>query len=250
MADFLETVLSDAEPEVPAEAAPVQEAPVVEPVAQPEAVEAPAPEPDAKQEEARHVPLPTFLDMRDRAKDLERQLEEARRTQQQAQPQAIPDPIDDPDGFNAYYGNQLGQALAAQKFQMSDVMARQTHTDEVVEAAVDWAAARAAKDPTFAASYMSEAHPIDWIVRQHKRDAIVSQIGDVPSLDDWFAQEAAKRGYQPQSAPVAAAPQFAAVPLAPKPAAPPRSIASDTSIASAPVTSDNKAEFEAIFNGR
>ncbi len=251
MADFLEQVLSDEEPvETPVADEPVQvetrktEEPQ-EPV-QPAPAEEPQEPVQPTKPENGFVPIAAMLDERDRRKALEAQLQQF---QQQAPRQQveIPDPLDDPQGHYAYLEAQMEQRLAAERFKMSDIMARQAHGAEAVETAVQWAQQKAQQDPMFAASYMREAHPLDWIVQQHKRDSFMSQIGDVSSIDDWIAQEAAKRGYVMQSAPVAAAP--VAVPQAPKPAAPPRSIASDAS-SSAPVAPDVKAEFEAIFNQR
>ena len=246
--DFLESVLSEepleAAPEPAPEPQPEPE-PVVEPVAQPEpVVESP---PQGKPED-RFVPIAAMLDERDRRKQAEAQLQQF---QSQQQPARMPDPLDDPEGWNSHQEARMADALTAQKFQMSEVMAKQAHGEEVVQQAGDWAAHRAQADPAFLMAWQhalrNEPHPIDWIVRQHKRDAIVSAVGDAPSLDDWFTQEAARRGWS-QSAPVAAAP-FAAVSPAPRPAAPPRSIASEAP-ASAPVAQDAKAEFEAIFDRR
>lgn len=187
-------------PEAPAEV-------VTEPVTAPELPQPPQPEPapdTAKQEH--HVPLPKYLDVRDENKELKRRIAEFEGKQQA--PKA-PDPIDDPEGFTKHVERIAEAKATATKFETSDVIARQAHGADVVDAAADWALARAKSDPTFAAQYMREPHPIDWIVRQHKRDAMLTEIGDDPN--DWFTREAAKRGYVPQSAPPAAEAQAQAV---------------------------------------
>jgi hypothetical protein len=202
----------------------------VEPeVVQPEAEApiAPTPEPEVQPEPVapevpKTVPLATFLDARDEAKELKRRVEEYEAKASQAAPSEMPDPYDDPTGFASWQTSQVNQALTAQKFNMSDVMAKRDHGAEVVEAAGLWAAEKARTDPGFYQSYMNEPHPIDWIVRQHKQDGLISDIGG--NVDEWFAREAVKRGYFANPAPTAA---LVAVPqqqVAPTPE-PPRSLA-------------------------
>jgi hypothetical protein len=219
-------------PEPIVETPPV-EAPV-EPIAEP--VEQPSPEPVVEAEapkEERAIPLATFLDQRDELKATKRRLAELEANRQQS---AAPSPFDDPDAYNGYVQEQITSALTNQRMAMSDVMARQAHGAETVEKAAEWASSRAETDPVFRASWVqtlqSSPHPIDWIVQQHKRDALLSDIGDSP--DAWFEREAAKRGYAALSAPVVAA-QAAPMNPAPRPQAPPKSIAGDASPANAPI---------------
>jgi hypothetical protein len=217
-----EPVYTDTETVAPVEEA--VEAPAQpEPEQQPEAVSEPTPEAEAPKDEPRTVPLATFLDQRDELRELKRwkEQQEANRPQQQRI-----DPFDDPEGFAAQQQQMVEQRLTQERFALSDRFARKEHGAEAVDAAVAWAQQKASQDPTFAAGYMREADPVDWIVQQHKRDALLSDIGDPAKLDDWFAREAAKRGYALQSAPVAAAPAAVVQPAA-RPAPPPRSIASE-----------------------
>lgn len=245
MADFLDQAFP-AESQVE-EPAPTPETPIEQPVEapQPEPEAEPAPEPaieaEAPPEGKRTVPLPVFLDQRDELRELKRwkQEQEARATQ------PAPNPDDDPAGY-------LETRLNEQRFAMSNIFARQAHGDDKVEAAVEWAQSKAATDPGFAVAYMRNPNPIDFIVQQHQRDALLSDIGDPSKLDDWFAREAAKRGYAmssaPLAAPVAIAPLAAAQP-AHKPA-PPRSLAAETGIAPKATPNDATAEFMAIFDKR
>lgn len=248
MGDFVEQVFgqqgqAEADPEPTPE--PQQEAPLV--AEQPAEVETPVEQPS---EQERSIPLPTFLDMRDARKaaererdDFKRQLEEAR-----AKPaQATPDPYDDPEGFQQTVAQQVQAALQQQKLDMSYDFAIRDHTKEAVETARQWAIDRAQADPAFMSQIetvmRNDRNPFEWIVRQHKRDGLLSDIGD--NVDDWFVREAAKRGYS-------AAPAAPVAPVAAPPAvksAPPRSIASDTAAsASAPIK--DEADFMAIFNKR
>lgn len=194
---------------------------VVEPEPEPEPAPEPEPEPEAPKEDMRTVPLPTFLEMRDEAKDLKRRIAEMEVRQQQRHEQAIPDAFDDPVGFAAYQEQRVEQRLTQERFAMSDTIARQTHGAETVEAAVQWAQERAQADPMFAGSYMRQPHPIDWIVQQHKRDADLSDYQKDPVAFARRILEANGQLSAPVAAPVAAAPT-----PAPAPARVPRSLAS------------------------
>lgn len=255
MADFLDGFLS-AEAGEPADVTPqpvetpvepqveAQPEPAAEPA--PEPAPEPTPEPEAPKEEQR-VPLATFLDKRDEARELKRRLEvyEAREREQQ---QTRIDPFDDPEGFAASQQQMVEQRLTQERFAFSDRFARKEHGAEAVDTAVKWAQDRAQNDPAFAMSYMREADPVDWIVQQHKRDALLSDIGG--NVDDWFTREAAKRGYAAISAPVEAAPVAAVVQPATKPAPPPRSIASERTDASRVTPQGEKDGFLASVLGK
>lgn len=249
MADFLDELMQNREPMEEAPVADeivqpeeVTEQPAPEPQPEPEPAPEPEPQPEPVKEDPRTIPLATALQWRDEAKELKRWKEQ--QEAQQRQTTAAPDPFDDPAGFAAYQDQKVEQRMMQERFALSDTVARQQHGAETVETAVQWAQERAQQDPMFAGSYMRQQHPIDWIVQQHKRDALLSDIGDNP--DDWFTREAAKRGYAPQSAPVAA-PVAAVAQSVAKPPAPPRSIASERT-APAPVTPEgDKDGFLAAF---
>ena len=215
--------------ETPAVEAPQPEAPAeaIEPVAEPAPGEVPeAPAEPVKEEHS--VPLATALNWRDgekeakaRAADLERRLAEFEASKQ---PSNVPDPLDDPNGFKSHVEQLVNQRTTAQKFEMSDVIAKREFGEDTVNAAVEWAQGRAAKDPTFVRDYMANPHPVDWIVRQHQRDSLVSQLpSDITTLDELVEREIAKRGLIA----TAAAPAVAVTQQAP--ATPPRSLASSPS---------------------
>lgn len=215
-----EPIVETPQPEAPAAAIE----PTPEPA--PEAI----PEVPAEPKEAQHVPLAVMLDMRDgkkaaedRAKQLERELADMRAAQT---PQKVPDPLDDPTGYNSYLESQLERRLVAERFESSNEAAREKYGDETVESATQWALDKANSDPVFAAQYMRERRPVDWIVRQHKREGLLSQIGDA-DLDTFVKNYAAQNGERlglgvPAITPVVAVPQQA-------PATPARSLASQPS---------------------
>lgn len=208
---------------VEAEAPEVQEE-VVEETPEPETVE----EPEEEEREPRQVPINALLDERDKRKALEARIAEFEaKQQQQPEVQEAPDPYDDPQGFASYQRQQMDAARVEMRFEVSDRFARQQHGEETVQSAVDWAAGKAQAEPAFAAQYMREQDPIGWIVQQHKRDAMLADIGDNP--DDWFEREAAKRGWQKQDATAAAAVVAADPKQATAPAKVPRSLASQGS---------------------
>lgn len=218
--------------ETPAAEAPQPEAPAeaIEPVAEPAPETPPEAETPEPAEEARTVPLATALDWRDGKKDAERRAQDAERKlaefEASRQPQNVPDPLDDPKGYNSYLEQQLERRLVAERFESSNEAAREKYGDELVEGATAWALDRAAKDPVFASQYMRERRPIDWIVRQHKREGLLSQIGDGDPdafVRDYLSKNGERLGLSaPAAAPVVAVPQQA-------PATPPRSLASSPS---------------------
>lgn len=204
-------------PEQPPQQEPQAPEPAPQPAQEPQLVAA---EPEPKDHS---VPLAKFLDTRDELKEARRRIADFESRQQQ--PQSAPDPFDDPHGFAAHQQAQMTGQVAAIRFEMSEQLAKQVHGDETVTSAIDWAGEKAKADPLFAASYMRQPNPIDWIVRQHKRESVVSQIGD-RSLDDFIKDHIAKNpellaSLAPSSV---AAPVVATTQQAPVPAAPPRSL--------------------------
>lgn len=198
-----------------------QPEPEVETPEEPEQPPEPTPEDEAPKEEARTVPLATFLDQRDELRELRRF--KAEREAQTRQQQPMPDPFDDPSGFAAAQQELVEQRLTQERFAMSDMFARQAHGQEAVESAVTWAQERAATDPSFALSYMRQQNPIDWIVRQHRQDDLIKQIGDSP--DEWVKRRYAE--IMTTAGPAAAPAPFAAASpkQAPAPVKVPRSLA-------------------------
>ncbi|HEV2816708.1 MAG TPA: hypothetical protein VGW40_05755 [Allosphingosinicella sp.] len=150
---------------------------------------------DDLDEEAKRVPLAALIDTRLKLKERERELEELRKSQQvQQQSEAVkaPDPYDDPAGFEAYQQTVFRQALIQQKLEMSKVIAEQKHGADPVEKAIQWAREKAATDPSFEPSVIAQAHPVEWVVQQHQRHALLSQIEADP--DAFVLRRAAELG--------------------------------------------------------
>ncbi len=209
-----EPVVETPQPEAP-EAA-------IEPVAEPapEIVPEAAPAAEAPREE-KTIPLATALDWRDRFKAAEAKLAEVEAAKQ---PSKVPDALDDPDGFNAHVDMVADAKATAVMFKMSNAIATREFGKETVDTAIDWATERAKSDPSFVQKYMQNDHPIDWIVRQHKREGLVGGLpDDVSDLDEYVKRRATELGLiAATAAPAVVVPQQA-------PATPPRSLASQPS---------------------
>jgi hypothetical protein len=222
MADDLDAVFGTPETEEPA---PVE---IVEPVVEAETPPEPEPTPEPRQEqpEERHVPLGTFLDMRDRLKAAE---DRARQLEQQRPKADIPDPFDNPVEYAEHMRREVQSEVQRARMDMSWAMAVQHHGQDAADAAKAWALEKGQKDPGFAqmldVEFQRQPMPIDWLVQQHKRDALLADIGDPGKLDDWFQREAQKRGYVMQSD-AAVAPAAVVPAPASAPARVPRSLAS------------------------
>jgi hypothetical protein len=165
------------EPELPGETVGVQEE-VVAPVA-----------PEPVRPDPGFVPLSAVLDEREKRKALEARIAQFEQERQTQQPSI--DPFDDPEGFARQQTGQVQEQMTAMRFQFSDQFAREKHGPDSVDAAIAWAGERARADQVFAASYMQQQDPIGWIVQQHKRDGMLSQIGD-RSIDDFVKDYIAK----------------------------------------------------------
>ena len=232
MAEEEEGLFDDALVEAPEAESPPEPAEV--PAPEPAEAEPAPPEPEAEptppanqRPDAGFVPIGAVLDEREKRKALEIELAQYR--QQQTQ-QAAPDPFDDPQGFAAHQQGLVQQAIIQDRFERSNEDAVEKYGEDKVKEAAEWAAARAQSNPAFASEYMGKTRPVQWIVQQHQREALMSEIGDPSKLDDWFAREAAKRGYAVQSATPAAAVYPMATPQqATAPVKVPRSLATQGS---------------------
>lgn len=219
------------------------------PVLQPAPTPAIAP---AAPVEPRHepVPLATFLDVRDKLKAAEKRLSEI--DQRPQQPQPVPSASADPEGYAAYLENIASSTRINTRFEMSEALARDKHTDDVVQGAMDWAMEQAKTSPAFAAEYLQQRHPIDWAVKQQKRHAMLTQIGDDPEA--YIAAEIARRTAAPALTP-AAQPAIPAAAPSPQVVQPASAPAAPRSLANAPtagsqhhVPSHPGAAFDATFN--
>jgi hypothetical protein len=142
--------------------------------------EAEAEAPPEESPKAETIPLATFLDMRDENKTLKRQIAEASRPQQAEAP-SVPDVLEDPEGFGRSIQGQISSATLNAQLNVSETMARESHGDGVVDEAF-----QAAIDAGVAGSFRNHRHPYGEIVKWHKQQKAVAEIGDP---DVWRAKE-------------------------------------------------------------
>lgn len=237
--------VKDTQP-APTPEAIVQPVPIPVPVATPAPV-VEAPKVEAPKPEPAHIPVTALLDERDKRQRAERERDELRA---QVQPKNIPSFQDDPEAFAQHLAQETQRVAVGERFNTSEFVAREKHGDEPVTSAMDWGMQRSQESPAFAAEYLKQKHPIDWVVRQHKRDRLVNEIGE---NDEAYV----RRRYaelNPTAAPIPV-PQAPAAQAAPQPAPPQqplptRSLASATSAGGVqvnPVPGEAEA-FKATFS--
>lgn len=234
--------------------APVTEAPAAPETAKPEAPAkepaAPAQDPAASPAEAEpaahHVPLATFLDIRDRAAAAEKRAEQAetwRKEQEaKARQQPLPDRNQDPEAYEDFRAQQLESRLQNITLNNSERFATLAHGKESVEAAKAWALQRFQADPAYQQQVLSSSDPYEFVVSEWKRDQTISRLGD-GDLDAFLAWKATQAG-DPSAQPTNPAPAIRASPAAPRPSLASAPAAGRTS---APEGKNGEATFDSMF---
>lgn len=168
-----ETPVADATP-----AAPTPD--VQQPAPEPAPVEAQAPAPQANDPKHGLVPIAAMLDEREKRQELERRLKEFEDTKASSQPREIPSIQDNPEAFAAHLAEETARTTLNLRFDISEETARAKHGDDTVQSAMDWGMSKSGENPAFAAEYVKQKNPVDWVVKQHKRDKLLGEIGDDP----------------------------------------------------------------------
>jgi hypothetical protein len=154
---------------------------VVEPVAEPKG-------------DGHTVPLPKYLDTYNENRELKKRIGEFEAKSREKAP--LPDPMTDPEGYAQYQTQAVEERIFNQKLDMSEEMAIDRHGKDAVDVAFE---AMKAKNDQFAyQQVMSSRHPFDALVKWHKREKLLSDIGDKPD-------EYVMRRYQELTAAQAAA---------------------------------------------
>jgi len=140
---------------------------------------------------------------------LERQrYAEAQRQLMEFQAQKAPDIQTDPQGHLQYVRMQEAQSRFNEKLNLSERYARKVLGDELVSEAQHAFMSAAQRDPILQAQLAREEDPYGFVVKWHKREKLLAEIGDDP--------EAYRQRLLQQPAP--------------QQAAPPRSLASATGV--------------------
>ena len=207
-----------AAPEVP-------EPPQVEPKGEPEA----APPAAVVEEANKHIPISALLDEREKRQQAAREAEELRKKlaayeAERAQPK--PDFYADPEGFLAQQRQAVQQMVWNERLNTSEALAKRDHGEELVTAAAEAFKAAAGASPALAAEFSSQSDPYGFVVNWHKRQTVLSQIGNDPdAYRARIEQEIRERllaEMQPAApAPKAPPPSMAAVPATGNSKAPP-----------------------------
>lgn len=171
----------------------------------------------------RQVPLAALKEEREKRQALERRMAEFETRMGQAQqskpqqPQATraPDPYEDPEGYNAYVQSTVAQTEWNMRAEMSGQFAEQKHGRETVEAAIAWAQAEGAKDPTLAQRVTLQRSPVEFVVQEYKRSQTLQALGEKSPED--FAREYAEQQGWIVSQPGAAGAAPIQKPSSPKP---------------------------------
>lgn len=189
--------LEDKEPEEVAADAPESEpTPAEEPKEakgetppEPEAAEVEAGAPPAPEPEPTRVPITAMLDEREKRQAAERELQQLRQWREQMEAQAraaqqkTPDIYEDPEGFVRQTQASVQQALWNERLNMSEALARDKFGDETVESARDAFMRAAQANPAIYAEMRQHPNPYSYVVNWHKRQSILSEIGEDP--DKW-----------------------------------------------------------------
>lgn len=223
------------------DAAPVQEA-APEPAPPPEEPKGePAAPPAAVEQADKFIPITALLDEREKrqqaakeAEELRRKLDEIQRAQE---PKAKePDFYEDPEGRLARERQEMQKALFNERLNISEALARQAHGDELVSAAQVAFAEEAGRNPFLREELQRQANPYGFVVQWHKRQSVLSKLGDDPEAYIEAQVQARLAAMQQQAQPVQS-----------RPAAPP------PSLASAPGSGAQKdppaSGFAALFGG-
>lgn len=161
--------------------------------------------PDAVEERQGHIPVTALLDERDKRQKLEKELESLRQWRQQQeqserqrqwaeqQRQAQQEPVDwleDPDKRMAAEREAMQHQLWNERLNMSEMMARSSVGDEAVDAALQAFQAEVQRNPALYNEMQQMRHPYDFVVKWHKRQSFMSEVGSDPEA--WREAERAR----------------------------------------------------------
>lgn len=163
--------------------------------------------PAATEEKPQSIPITALLDEREKRQEAMRRAEMAERRAQELerriaaaqQQQKRPDWFEKPDEAIQYHTAPLEQRILSDKLDISETMAEDKYGAEAVAAAKAAYLQAIQEDPALHQRTLKSKHPYDEVVKWHKRQSFVSQIGDDP--DAWLEAQIAARMQQQGSSP-------------------------------------------------
>ena len=205
--DWLDSIeVPEAEEEAPEQDSAL-EANAEEQVAEPEGDAVEQVETDPKQ-----VPLAALKEEREKRQalerkfaDLESRVGQPQQQVQQHQRQQAPDPYEDPEGYNAYVQSTVAQTEWKMRAEMSGRFAEDKYGKDTVEAAILWAQAEGAKDPTLGQRVQLQSSPVEFVVQEYQRSQTLQALQG-KSLDDYLQEQAVAKGWIVSQADGAVAP--------------------------------------------
>jgi hypothetical protein len=99
--------------------------------------------------------------------------------QQQPKPQEPPDVFTDPQGWQAFVQQQTQQAISSQRYEFSEMLARQAYGDKRVAEAEKWAEANIG--PAERARVAASRHPYAEVIRMQDERNVLTEIGTDPT---------------------------------------------------------------------
>lgn len=152
-------------------AAPVDGAPVVEGPVAPVNGEVKAPVVTAKEDEkeSKTVPLATFLDILNENKQLKKGAPKTVEPVEEVQFE-IPDPVKNPREYAAYQETMFKFNQMNDRMNLSELMARKEHGDEIVDKVREWAVTKMDADESFANLVTNNVDPYSIALKAFKED--------------------------------------------------------------------------------
>lgn len=179
--------LDEQQPEVTEEAEPAE--PVIE-----ESKGEPVAAPPAASEEHKSIPVTALLDERDKRKEAQRRAEELERrlAQLEQAQQPKPDFLDDPEAALRHQQESVRFQIWNERLNMSEMLARQAYGDDLVAQAQEAFGAAARDNPALQMELQRQRNPYDFVVKWHKRNSFISEVGDDPETWKNAQREALK----------------------------------------------------------
>lgn len=141
--------------------------------------EAKADEPENDSSEPVMVPKARLTQEINKRKKAEDQLKRMTPVEQQEQPKA-PDMFLEPQKYQQYSEERAKQAAFDATANMSEMLARREHGDEVVDESVEIFKGLAAQNPALVQSMRQSRDPYQFVIDHAKKHKVVTEIGDDP----------------------------------------------------------------------